>query len=140
MREEGRLDFAAGRILSATRDGDGAEIRWRPRGSQEVRVYRAARIVNCTGPDLDIARCGDPLLDALISSGRIRPDRCRLGVDVDPQSRVIDSSGGSQKGLFAIGPMTRGAFWESVAVPDIAVQAQAVARQIVAERAEPQAR
>ena len=117
---------------SAARDGHCAEVRWRPRHDPSERSLRVARIVNCTGPDLDIARCGDTLLGALLSSGRIRADECRLGVDVDGESRVIGADGEAVAGLYAIGPMTRGAFWESIAVPDIAVQAQAVARRIAA--------
>ena len=132
MKSEGRLSFAAGRIVSAARDGHCAEVRWRPRHDPSERSLRVARIVNCTGPDLDIARCGDTLLGALLSSGRIRADECRLGVDVDGESRVIGADGEAVAGLYAIGPMTRGAFWESIAVPDIAVQAQAVARRIAA--------
>ena len=130
MKQEGRLDFAAGRIESAKRDGDRAEIHWRPRSSSQLQTLVAARMVNCTGPDLNFARCGDPLLSSLLSSGRIRPDECRLGLDVDGSSRVIDVDGAASPRLSAIGPITRGAFWESIAVPDIAVQAQAVARRI----------
>ncbi len=130
MASQGRLRFAAGRIVSASRDGDRANVTWRPRGSDEAETFVAARIVNCTGPDLDIARCGEPLLDSLLGEGQIRADDCRLGIDVDGESRVLDREGRSSEALSAIGPMTRGAFWEAVAVPDIAVQAQAVARRL----------
>lgn len=130
MQQEGRLSFAAGRILAAVRDGAAAQVTWRPRRSEAAETLRAARIVNCTGPDIDIARCGDPLLDTLLASGRIRPDNCRLGIDVDPESRVVDRNGKASDGLAAIGPMTRGAFWESIAVPDIAVQARDVAKRL----------
>jgi uncharacterized NAD(P)/FAD-binding protein YdhS len=128
MEEEGRLAFAGGRILSLDPDGS---VRWRPRGSGEIRALRAARIVNCTGPELDIARAGEPLFDALRARGAIRPDRLRIGIDVDRECRTIDGAGAPSARLYAIGPVTRGAFWESVAVPDIRVQAQSVARQIV---------
>ena len=43
-----------------------------------------------------------------------------------------DSSGAS---LYAIGPMTRGALWESIAVADISTQAQAIARRVMMDRA-----
>ena len=49
-------------------------VRFRPRGSDAVETLRVARIVNCTGPELDIVRAGEPLLDALLAAGRIRPD------------------------------------------------------------------
>lgn len=130
MRSEGRFSHSAGRLLRAVRSGDAADVTWRPRGSPEAKRLRAARVVNCSGPELDIRRAGEPLLDALVAAGRIRPDSCRLGVDVDGDSRTRDASSEASDTLFAIGPITRGAFWESIAVSDIAKQAQAVARTI----------
>jgi uncharacterized NAD(P)/FAD-binding protein YdhS len=128
MEREGRLRFAAGRILTATSAGT---VRWQPRGSEGVEEIEAARIVNCTGPELDIVRAGEPLLEALLASGRIRPDPLRIGIDVDQECRTIGADGAPSDSLYAIGPVTRGRFWESVAVPDIRVQAQAVALRIV---------
>lgn len=132
MEREGRLSVFAGRLVSARADGETAEVRLRRRGSAEVDTVRVRRIVNCTGPELDIVRAGEPLFDALLEAGRIRPDPCRLGIDVDGESRAIGPDGASADALYAIGPVTRGAFWESIAVPDIAVQAQRVARRILA--------
>jgi len=130
MQREGRLAVVAGRLIAADRVDDGAIVRWRRRGGAEVEELRVRRIVNCTGPELDIRRAGEPLLEALLAAGRIRPDSCRLGVEVDAESRAVDSSGDPSRRLYAVGPITRGAFWETVAVADIAVQTQAVARRI----------
>ena len=132
MELEGRLRFLAGRIVSAEPDGDAAVVTWRPRGKHGAEQLRVRRIVSCSGPELDIARAGEPLLDALLAAGRIRPDSCGLGIDVDFDSRVLSADGTPSESISAIGPMTRGAFWESIAVSDIAVQAQAVARTLSA--------
>ena len=102
----------------------------RPRGASTAETLRAARIVNCTGPDCDIVRSGEPLLGALLARGRIRQDPLRVGIDVDEECRTLTDAGPSAN-LYAIGPVTRGTFWESVAVPDIRTQAQAVAERIV---------
>jgi uncharacterized NAD(P)/FAD-binding protein YdhS len=130
LRAEGRFELAAGRIVSAEPTATGALITWRPRGVQELRTLAVRRIIPCSGPDTDIARAGEPLLDALLAAGRIRPDPARVGVDVDLESRALDAEGAASDTLSAIGPITRGAFWESIAVPDIAVQAAAVAKRI----------
>ena len=128
MQREGRLRFVAGRIRSAEADGSEAVVTWRPRGQDAPEELRVRRIVNCSGPELDIARAREPLLDALLAAGRIRPDPCRLGIDVDRDSRALAADGTPSETLYAIGPMTRGAFWESIAVSDIAAQARDVAR------------
>ena len=126
----GRLQFAAGKILSTRADGNGASVEWRPRGAEAARTMRAARIVNCTGPEADIRRAGEPLLEALVASGRLRPDICRIGIDIDEEGHVIGGDGIPSRSLYAIGPMTRGAWWEIVAVPDIRGQAEALARRL----------
>jgi len=126
MQDEGRASFAAGRITTA----DAASLSWRPRGSDRIERLAVDRIVNCTGPELDIVRAGEPLFDALIAAGRIRKDVCRIGLDVDPECRTIDANGAPADTLFAIGPVTRGTFWESVAVPDIRVQTHRLAARM----------
>jgi len=127
MEAEGRLAFCAGRIVSADSDGN---VRWRPRGLTETRSFGAARVVNCTGPECDLARAGEPLLDSLLARGAIRADPLRIGMDVDCALRAIGADGRPSDRLYAIGPVTRSAFWESVAVPDIRVQAAQLADRI----------
>ena len=130
MQKTGRLILGAARLVSAEADGGQAVVGLRARGSDSVETLRTARIVNCTGPESDIVRSGERLLESLLEAGRIRPDPCRIGIHVDRDCRVVDSAGAPSDRLYAIGPVTRGAFWESVAVPDIRVQAQRVARLI----------
>jgi uncharacterized NAD(P)/FAD-binding protein YdhS len=104
----------------------------RPRGSGEAGAIRVARIVNCTGPEADISRCGEELLTALLEAGLIAADPLRLGIAVDRDCRTLDAEGRASERLFAIGPVTKGTFWESVAVPDIRTQAARVAALIAA--------
>ena len=123
MRGEGRLEVMAGRIVRV--EGGTATIARRGGGVTERRFAAA---INCTGPEGAIERVGDPLIRQLLASGRARPDRLGLGLDVDSESRVLGN--GPSPALYALGPLTRGAFWEMVAVPDIRGQAAGVARAI----------
>lgn len=132
MQEAARLSVAAGKLISAEADGERALVRFRARGGEAVETLRAARIVNCTGPEMDIVRAGEPLLSALLEAGRIRPDPLRIGVDVDAECRALDAAGKASERLYAIGPVTRGTFWESVAVPDIRAQAAQIAARLAA--------
>jgi len=130
MMGEGRLTFAAGRLLAADPVADGIRLRWRRRGGEASETLLAARVVNCTGPQGDLTRSTDPLLAALHGRGRIRPDPLRLGIEVDPQGRVIRADGTADDRLHCLGPMTRGGLWEVVAVPDIRRQAWDLARRL----------
>jgi uncharacterized NAD(P)/FAD-binding protein YdhS len=124
LRESGRLEVLAGRVRQA-----GEELAIALRGGGEAR-RRFAAAVNCTGPEGTIARVEDPLVRQLLASGLARPDRLGAGLDVDEGSRLIGRDGAPSPRLFAVGPLTRGAFWEIVAVPDIRNQVRDVARNL----------
>jgi uncharacterized NAD(P)/FAD-binding protein YdhS len=42
----------------------------------------------------------------------------RLGLDGSLNSAVVDRRGGASPRLYALGPVTRGIFWEITSVPD----------------------
>lgn len=125
MRQSGRLDVAAARIVRV----EGDRVTLARRGGGELRRSFDA-MVNCTGPEGDVRRIGDPLVRSLLATARARPDPLGLGLEVDSNSRVIGS--GPSPALYALGPLTKGAFWEIVAVPDIRGQAAGVAKAIAA--------
>jgi uncharacterized NAD(P)/FAD-binding protein YdhS len=125
MRASGRLEIAAARVARV--EGDWVTLA--RRGGGELR-RRFDAVINCTGPEGDVERIGDPLIRSLLASKRARPDRLGLGLDVDEASRIRGS--GASPALYALGPLSKGAFWEIVAVPDIRGQAAGVARAIAA--------
>ncbi len=130
MQADGRLEIAAGKLVSVEAASTGTRVTWRPRGDTATRALAVRRIINCTGPQGDLLATDELLLRGLVARGLIRPDRLRIGVDVDELSRTIDRDGSAQPWLLALGPITRGAFWEIVAVPDIRHQTWAVARRL----------
>lgn len=130
MEASGQLTFAAGKIVRAEAAGNGAALVWRPRGSDTPETLTARWIVNCTGPQGDIRHSGERLIQHLLAAGRIRPDALNLGIDVDAQSRVVGVDGASDPALYCVGPMTRGSYWEIVAVPDIRRQCTELARRL----------
>lgn len=89
-----------------------------------------ARVVNCSGPGADYDRIQEPLFRNLLSEGIVRPDPLLLGLDVTANRALLDRSGAISRRLFAIGPVTKGAFWEMTAVPDIRRQAELVAEYL----------
>jgi uncharacterized NAD(P)/FAD-binding protein YdhS len=124
-----RLTIAAGRIRSIDTAPEGLDVRWRRKGAEGEERTSAALLVNCAGPNGDPAASSDPLLIDLLRSGNARGDACGLGLDVDPDTRVIDARGSAHESLFAVGPITRGALWEITSVPDIRLQAAHCATQ-----------
>ncbi len=125
---EGRLEILAGRIVSAQAHPDRIEVEIRRRSSKLSLTEDFAYAFNCTGPLHSIGRTRDPLLRSLLDEGLIRSDHLGIGIDVDRYSRA---EGGER--LWALGPLTKGRYWEIVAVPDIREQAAAVADDIARE-------
>ncbi|WP_066794482.1 FAD/NAD(P)-binding protein [Sphingomonas soli] len=128
--ERGQLEVIAGKTMGFDEQADGIHVAFRRRGSDASETMVAQRIVNCTGPLGDLARTEEPLLQKLAARGVIRPDAAHLGIDVDNQGQTIAADGSPNGNLYALGPMTRGAFWEIVAVPDIRNQTWSVARRL----------
>ena len=103
---------------------------WRPRGTSDRRELVVRRVINCSGPHIDVDHTTEPLLRQLRAEGLIVADRLRLGLAVDREMRLIGADGQLSNRLYASGPMTRGIFWEITAVPDIRVQSWALARRL----------
>ena len=113
---------------SARQAADGLDVDIRRRGAASASTYHCAYAFNCTGPLHAISQTRDSLLRSLLDAGALRPDRLDIGLDVDDRSRAV---GGER--LWALGPLTKGRYWEIVAVPDIREQAAAVADDIARE-------
>ncbi len=128
MQARGQLRFAAGRIVAAEAEADHVCVHWAARGSGALATLRPARVIHCIGPEGDIAEARQPLLQALLRRGVIRPDTHRLGLDVDPLWRVCDRQGVPAAHIFAVGPLTKGIAWEMIAVPDIRRQVWGLAQ------------
>jgi uncharacterized NAD(P)/FAD-binding protein YdhS len=123
FQRAGLFGVAAGRLLHLRAGADEIEAAWTPRGGVGLEMRRFAMVVNCAGPRGDLAHCDDPLIAGLFAAGEIRPDACQLGIDVDSRSRAVGADGAARETLFAVGPITRGQFYEITSVPDIRIQA-----------------
>ena len=118
------------RVLAVDRDTAGLHLWIQRPGAQAHERFAADRVINCTGPAGDYTRADMPLIRALFADGLARPDRYRLGLDVDTDLRVIDADGQPGRGLFAIGAPTRATFWEITAVPQFRRQIEALVKMI----------
>lgn len=136
MIASGELTIEAGRILNITPVGKRLVVSWRGRGDLRARQMTVDAVINCTGPLADAASSEIGAIRSLRDARRLRPDANGLGLDVAADSRVRDADGAPQDDLYAVGPITRGAFWEITAVPDIRAQAVEIADAIQRHGAE----
>ena len=122
----GRLEIVAGRIVSARESKMSLEVEFRRRRASAVHSMTFGYGFNCTGPLHSITRSKGPLLRSLLDAGQVQPDRLGIGLEIDGTCRAGEH-------LWAMGPLTKGRYWEIIAVPDIRDQADQVADDIQRE-------
>lgn len=131
LHSEGRLRIQAASFkgLEPTTEG-GVNIRIRRRGEVETSVVQGAALINSSGIEYDWRRVARPLPQQLLARGLVQPGPLALGIAA-VDGAVMDAEGRVASRLFAMGPPLRGMWWESTAVTDVALQAKALAGQLV---------
>jgi uncharacterized NAD(P)/FAD-binding protein YdhS len=124
----------AGRITSYREFQDYVEVGLSDRKSRSQRVLRVDRVLNCTGPESDCRRMNDPLIKSLLAQGLARPDELSLGLDADLNGALLDASGNPSDFLYVIGPARKGRLWETIAVPELRMQASQLAEHLLCGR------
>ena len=124
--QDGGLEIVAGWIEGAGASDEGLDVEIKLRGTGVSRFEHFDVAINCTGPLHALARTRNPLLRDLLDQGLIRPDTLGIGIELGNDARVADSND-----LWAIGPLTKGRYWEITAVPDIREQAAGIVDAIV---------
>jgi uncharacterized NAD(P)/FAD-binding protein YdhS len=133
LTDSGQLHVSAGRVRSYRPGSWGVEALVSPRGAVREDAVSAARVINCTGPRSDLDRLAIPLIADLKSRGYIAPDALGLGIETN-DCAAINRTGQSSDWLFALGPLTRPAWWEITAVPEIALQVDRLAHHFATEK------
>lgn len=127
-----RLTVIPGRLLAVEAIENGARVSLRRRGSDKTDTMVVQKLIECRGIDNDPTRTRNPIIRTLIGEGAGRPDPLHIGLEVNDECAVVDLLGKPSKRLFAIGPITRPAFWEIIAVPDIRIQCFELAARFLA--------
>jgi uncharacterized NAD(P)/FAD-binding protein YdhS len=126
----GQLRVTIGRVRDYAVKDDQVEVVYKPRRLDGLATIPVARVINCAGPGADYDRISDPLIRKLLHDGTVRPDPLRLGLDVTGNCALLNRDGAISRRLFAVGPVTKGTFWEMTAVPDIRRQTEKVAEYL----------
>ncbi len=127
----GQLRIIVAKTNSIFPTAGGARIAYRRRGKTETENLNVAKVAECTGVYTDPLVTTNPVLQQLFAQGLARPDPLGIGIDVDADCAIVDASGHASRVLYGVGPLTRAAFWEIMAVPDIRVQCAELASHLL---------
>ena len=131
-QEAGRLEYRAGFITDVANEGDNLRVGLRARGQTVVDEERFDAVVNCTGPERDPSKTGNPFLVQLIACGLATASPFAMGREVDLDCRSLATDGTALESLRILGPMTRSRFGEINGIPTIAQQVHRIAGKISA--------
>ena len=128
--QSGRIRPVAGRVVGIEA-GDQFKVQVQSRHTQALETLEVARLYDCTGIARDISTTSNSVVRSLVERGLARPDPLRLGLDVSANCEIIGSDGSVSAKILAVGPLTRGTFFEIDAIPDIRVQCARLSKQLL---------
>lgn len=133
----GHLKVRAGSISRLEAHGTRVRVLPEPAGRDEAPPppLDADLVINCTGPQTRFSRTGSPLLRRLLERGLVQPDEMDMGVRIGAGFTAIQRDGQPSPFLHALGPLLRGTFWETIAVPELRGQALQVAQALLGSSA-----
>lgn len=88
-------------------------------------------VVGATGLPALTSPGWNPLVDALVARGLVRPHRLGTGLDLAPGAALVDAAGVAHPRLRAMGLARRGLEWECTSVPDLRRQAAALTDEVL---------
>jgi uncharacterized NAD(P)/FAD-binding protein YdhS len=123
----------AGRIHNIEVLSSGLRVQVGVRGATTVESVDVSHVINCTGPNSNLARVDDRLIVQLRQAGLIRLDNLGLGICVDESRSVLEQHGAPVSWLSYVGPMLKAQFWEATAVPELRAYARDLALRVAAK-------
>jgi len=127
----GQLRIIPGRVVDLKENLNSLEIYFLVRGETDLHNEAADFIINCCGPESDYNRIDDLLVKNLMKKGMIRPGPVNFGIDALADGSVIGKDGAASDKFFTIGPPMRGVLFETIAAPEIRVQAEQLAGKLL---------
>ncbi|MCC7530787.1 MAG: FAD/NAD(P)-binding protein [Candidatus Melainabacteria bacterium] len=127
LQQSDRLKVIAGRLYSVQETAKTLVATIVPRSGGQPIQLKVANIINCTGFELDFEKADSALAHSLLSRGLVKAHPTRLGLDILADGNVLDGNDRPSKVLYTLGAPTIGARGESIAVPELRVQAKELA-------------
>ena len=128
--ERGQLRLHRGRLETVEPAGGRMRVQARMRDGRALQLD-VDHVVNATGVEMRAQLMRNPLLSALLGSGQARPGPHGIGLDTDADGALLDAHGRPNPRVLVLGSLRIGSLWESIAVPELRVQAEQVAHRLL---------
>ncbi len=129
--ETGRLRVIRGRLYSVNETSEALIATIMPRAGGQPEQLKVGLLINCSGYSPDFRTAKNNLAQSLLTRSMVVSHPTGLGINVRPDGAILDAAGKPSRVLFTLGPPTLGLRGETVAVPEIRVQARELAKTLL---------
>jgi uncharacterized NAD(P)/FAD-binding protein YdhS len=129
----GAFRVLKGRLGAVSDEGSRLHVKIDGEDGQPAEEISVGLLINCTGPRESLSDAPETLIRNLFRKGLIRADEVDLGIEVTPDFSVVGADAQPSRFLFAVGPLLKGALWETSAVPELRAQTYQVAQKLLAD-------
>jgi uncharacterized NAD(P)/FAD-binding protein YdhS len=129
--KDNRLSLIVGYVNNVTpANNEMLEVHYLSSNAGKEKIVVAGHVFNCSGPQYDLSQA-NPLVKMLIQKKIIEQDDLGMGLKVI-RNEVLAGKGEGR--IFSIGSLLFGERFETTAVPEIRVQADSIAEEILRKK------
>lgn len=126
MQQAELFEVIAARIRSIESNTKSISIQFQHKGKEELSSKSVDYLIDCSGPESDFRNLSEPLIFSILNNTDFQVDPTGMGLTaVNPKTRD------KAKRAFMIGPLNKGELFETTAVPELRVQAEDLADNIL---------
>jgi uncharacterized NAD(P)/FAD-binding protein YdhS len=131
MFSSDRLVLHRGHVRRITESNSDLTVTFFNSSTRCEQTLRVAYVINCTGPECNYQKLKSPLVVNLFARGLIHPDPLFLGIKAASDGAAIDYLGRPSTRIFTLGSAAKGMLFETTAVPELRLQAKALAERLL---------
>jgi uncharacterized NAD(P)/FAD-binding protein YdhS len=122
MRIDDKLEVIKGKLIDISEDDGSITVEYFNKTSNTQEKIQVGRVINCTGPQVNVQKSTNELLYTLVHKGLIQSDLYRLGIVTTSEYEIVNANEKVETNLYTLGGNLRGMLWETTAVPELKKQ------------------
>jgi uncharacterized NAD(P)/FAD-binding protein YdhS len=122
MRIDDKLEVIKGKLIDISENDGSITVEYFNKTSNAQEKIQVGRVINCTGPQVNVQKSTNELLYTLVHKGLIQSDIYRLGIVTTSEYEIVNASEKVETNLYTLGGNLRGMLWETTAVPELKKQ------------------
>ncbi len=124
MQRSGQLTIVAARISSIESNNSSISLQFKKKRAVSNESISVDYLIDCSGPESDFRKLNEPIVLSILENTKFQIDPTGMGLS-------LQNSQQSTPNTYLIGPLNKGHLFETTAVPELRVQAETLAKNIL---------